>query len=57
MTSNDIRFGRFALDLISRRLTCAREPVKLSSRALDILCELAAVPGEVVGKDRLLEKV
>ncbi len=52
-----VRFGSFALDLIDRQLTCSGEPVKLSSRALDILCELALVPGEVVSKDRLMEKV
>ena len=46
-----------SLDLIDRRLTCSGEPVKLSSRALDILCELASVPGEVVSKDHLMEKV
>src|SRR3954469_23605988 len=52
-----VRFGKFALSLAGRRLTCGGQSVKLSSRALDILCELAAVPGEVVSKDRLMEKV
>ena len=45
------------LDLTDRRLTCSGEPVKLSNRALDILCELAAVPGDVVSKDRLMDKI
>ena len=54
---NSVRFGKFVLDLTDRRLTCSGQPVKLSSRALDILCELAAAPGEVVSKDRLMEKV
>src|SRR4029078_12533562 len=57
MTSNDIRFGSFALDLGTRRLSCAGQPVKLSSRALDILCELAAAPGEGVSKARVMEKI
>src|SRR3954447_4764308 len=57
MTSNDIRFGRFALDLVGRRLVRAGQSVKLSSRSLDILCELAAAPGEVVSKDQLMEKI
>src|SRR3982750_2381517 len=57
MTSNEIRFGRFALDLVGRRLVCAGRSVKLSSRSLDILCELAAAPGEVVSKDQLMEKI
>src|SRR5262249_41085168 len=52
-----IEFGRFSLDLIDRLLTCSGEPVKLSSRALDILCELAAAGGEVVDKDILMERV
>src|SRR5829696_358682 len=57
MTSNDIRFGQFAVDLVGRRFSCAGQPVKLSSRALDILCELAVAAGEVVSKDRLMEKI
>src|SRR4051812_36025680 len=57
MTSNEIRFGRFALDLVGRRLVCAGQSVKLSSRSLDILCELAAASGQVVSKDRLMEKI
>src|ERR1700742_4923893 len=57
MDRKAIRFGKFELDLVDRRLAHAREQVKLSSRALDILCELASTPGEVVSKDRLMEKV
>ncbi|MBR0703798.1 winged helix-turn-helix domain-containing protein [Bradyrhizobium diazoefficiens] len=52
-----VRFGKFVLDLVDRRLNFSGQPVKLSSRALDILCELASVPGEVVSKDRLMEKI
>ncbi len=52
-----VRFGRFQLDLGSRALTCSGAPVKLNSRALDILCELALAHGEVVDKDRLMERV
>jgi TolB-like protein/Tfp pilus assembly protein PilF len=53
----DIRFGPFRLCLVERRLTCAGEHVKLTSRALDILCELAAARGEVVDKDQLMERI
>jgi DNA-binding winged helix-turn-helix (wHTH) protein len=53
----NVQFGKFSLALTDRRLTCSGQPVKLSSRALDILCELAAAPGEVASKDRLMEKV
>jgi TolB-like protein len=57
MARNTIEFGRFSLDLTSRRLSCSGDPIKLSSRALDILCELAVARGEVVDKDRLLKCV
>src|SRR4051794_28492560 len=57
MTSHDVRFGPVAVDLVIRRLVCAGQSVKLTSRALDILCELAAAPGEVVSKDQLMEKI
>src|SRR3954452_21480279 len=57
MSSNEIRFGRFLLDLVGRQLSCAGRRVKLSSRSLDILCELAGAPGEVVSKDQLMERI
>src|ERR1700741_285323 len=52
-----VRFGKFVLGLVDRRLTCSGQPVKLSSRALDILCELASVAGEVVSRSRRMEKI
>jgi TolB-like protein/Tfp pilus assembly protein PilF len=54
---DEVRFGPFRLSLAKRLLTRAGEPVKLNSRALDILCELACLPGQVVEKDRLMERV
>src|SRR3982074_349600 len=54
---DEVRFGSFSLDLVDRRLTWAGPPGKLSRRALDLPCQLAVVPGEVVSKDRLMEKV
>jgi TolB-like protein len=54
---DEVTFGPFRLSLTRRLLTRAGEPVKLNSRALDILCELACVPGQVVEKDRLMERV
>src|SRR4026209_1867823 len=53
----DIRFGPFRLCLVERRRPCAGEHVKLTSGALDILCELAAARGEVVDKDQLMERI
>ena len=43
--------------MVERQLTCSDQPVKLSSRALDILCELASANGAVVDKNRIMEKV
>jgi DNA-binding winged helix-turn-helix (wHTH) protein len=56
-THRIVSFGRFAFDLTDRRLTCSGKPVTLSNRALDILCELVHARGEVVDKDRLMERV
>src|SRR4051812_30972858 len=57
VSDREVKFGRFALDLVSRRLTCAGEEVQLGSRSLDILCELADAAGGVVEKDELMERV
>lgn len=57
MTDTPVRFGRFQLDVMNRALTCSGAPVKLNSRAFDILCELALAHGEVVDKDRLMARV
>jgi TolB-like protein len=56
-THRIVSFGRFVLDLTDRRLTCSGKPVTLSNRALDILCELVHARGEVVDKNRLMERV
>jgi TolB-like protein/Tfp pilus assembly protein PilF len=57
VTQSDVKFGRFLLDLVQRRLTCSGEQVKLNSRSLDILCELAASRGDVVDYDHLMERI
>ncbi|HJP69829.1 MAG TPA: winged helix-turn-helix domain-containing protein, partial [Sphingomicrobium sp.] len=57
MTEGPVKFGRFELDLGLRELRHSGQPVKLNGRSLDILCELAIAQGEVVEKDRLMEKV
>jgi pimeloyl-ACP methyl ester carboxylesterase/DNA-binding winged helix-turn-helix (wHTH) protein len=57
MGDEKIGFGRFLLDLERRELSRDGVRLQLGSRALDILCELASAKGEVVGKDRLLERV
>ena len=50
-------FGPFQLFAERRLLTRDGEPVQLGGRALDILIHLAARPGEIVGKQALMEAV
>jgi len=57
MGGEKISFGRFLLDPERRELSRDGARLQLGSRALDILCELASAKGEVVAKDRLLERV
>ncbi len=52
-----VSFGPFRLDLGLRQLSRDGRPIKLGSRALDILCTLAAAGGEIVTKDELMERV
>jgi adenylate cyclase len=53
----EISFGKFCLDLRSRRLTRAGASVQLGGRAFDVLAVLAAAEGEVVGKNTILDQV
>src|SRR5262245_39594918 len=53
----EVRFGDFRLDLGRRELTKAGQPIRLGSRAFEILCVLASARGNVVTKDQLLERV
>jgi len=55
--SGEVRFGRFRFDLGQRELSCDGTPVRLGSRALDILSVLAAARGDIVTKDELLKRV
>ena len=48
MVAGEISFGRFRLDLARRELRRDHTPVRLVSRALDILCVLASAEGKVV---------
>jgi pimeloyl-ACP methyl ester carboxylesterase len=57
MDGEKVSFGRFLLDLERRELSRDGVRLQLGSRALDILCELTAAKGNVVTKDRLLERV
>jgi TolB-like protein len=59
MTAADdaIEFGPFRLDLRRRQLSRGGKAVALGSRALDLLCALAAARGELVTKDRLMAQL
>jgi DNA-binding winged helix-turn-helix (wHTH) protein len=57
MVEGEISFGRFRLDLARRELRRDDTPVRLGSRALDILCVLASAEGRVVTKDELMARV
>ena len=52
MIGNPVKLGPFRLDLTRRELRRDDVPVRLSSRAIDILCLLAAANGDVVGSTR-----
>ena len=57
MDEGEISFGRCRLDLARRELRRDGKPVRLGSRALDILCLLASAGGAVVSKDEVMARV
>src|SRR4051794_537556 len=57
MDRDEVGFGPFRVDLSQRQLTFQGAPVRLGSRAMDILCALASAKGGVVSKDQLMDKV
>jgi TolB-like protein/cytochrome c-type biogenesis protein CcmH/NrfG len=57
MDGGQFSFGRFRLDLERRRLLRDEQPVRLGSRALEILCVLASAEGRVVSKNDLMAQV
>ena len=57
MTVVGLRFGRFWFDIARRELTRDGTPVRVGSRALDILSVLVSAHGDVVAKQELMERV
>ena len=57
MGGDEVEFGRFRLNPGQRALLRAGVPVRLGSRAMDLLSVLATAKGEVVSKDELLTRV
>lgn len=57
MKSDSLRFGRFTLQVNSRRLHCDGVVVDVSSRYFDALVLLVTNAGALVSKDRFMEDV
>src|SRR5215467_879509 len=57
MAIDEVTFGPFRLDLRQRTLSRAGAPVRLGSRAVEVLCTLVAANGELVTKDTLMAQV
>src|SRR5499427_7752049 len=57
MENEEIRFGRFRLDLRRPELRRDGQPVRIHQRALGILCALAEAKGEIVAKDELMARL
>ncbi|MFZ6046808.1 transcriptional regulator [Pseudomonas sp. CR3202] len=56
-TETILQFGRFRFYPYKRRLLQGERPVRIGSRALDILQVLIARPGEIIGKDAIIARV
>ena len=52
-----LRFGPFRLDAADARLWCESQPVRLTTKALQVLSYLAERPGQLVTKDELFSAV
>src|SRR5437660_6203528 len=57
MGGDEVSFGRFRFDRGRRELSREGVPLRLGSRAVDILAMLASAKGEIVSKDELLTRV
>src|SRR5258706_12413314 len=56
MDGHTVSFGPFRLLAAQRLLLEGDRPVRLGSRAFDILAALGERPGEVVGKEQLIAR-
>ena len=57
MSVDEIRFGRFRLDLGRRALWRDDTRMRLPNKVLDVLCALVSANGNVVSKDELMTRV
>ena len=51
-----IRFGPFTLNPLLRQLRCGEQPIRLGTRAFDLLVTLASHPGKLLTKNELLSR-
>jgi predicted ATPase/DNA-binding winged helix-turn-helix (wHTH) protein len=56
-TETILQFGRFQFHPYRRQLLQGDRPVRIGSRALDILHVLIRQPGEIIGKDAIIAQV
>ncbi|NNN24612.1 MULTISPECIES: ATP-binding protein [Pseudomonas] len=56
-TETILQFGRFQFHPYKRQLLQGDRPVRIGSRALDILQVLIRQPGEIIGKDTIIAQV
>lgn len=56
-TETILQFGSFQFHPYKRQLLQGDRPVRIGSRALDILQVLIRQPGEIIGKDRIIAQV
>jgi DNA-binding response OmpR family regulator len=55
--ADDLRFGDLVIDIHSRQVFLAQEPVTLTTAEFDLLHLLAQKPGHVWDRDRLFERL
>ncbi len=53
----DLSFGDVVVDRAARNVSVGGKPVTLSAREFDLLCLLAASPGQVFSRETILERV
>jgi predicted ATPase/DNA-binding winged helix-turn-helix (wHTH) protein len=56
-TETVLQFGRFQLRPYKRQLLQGNRPIRIGSRALDILLILVAQPGEIIAKETIIARV
>src|SRR5262245_26494534 len=53
--ADSVSFGAFQLDRAAGRLLCREQEIRLRPKAWEVLCYLAARPGQVISIDEILD--